>query len=148
MALVLRMDGAGSCACKCRLLDPFCLHAYSPQFIHSRVDERFRRFRSRRGRNTPRQVRQVLSPPSCFSLKSKCSVNAARGMLTTTFLSGTMGLLITILFLFCTPNLDTLFSFNAPQPFVQLYALALGKGPSIFMTLIAVIGLVLVHPFP
>lgn len=68
-------------------------------------------------------------------------------MLTTTFLSGTMGLLITILFLFCTPNLDTLFSFNAPQPFVQLYALALGKGPSIFMTLIAVIGLVLVHPF-
>lgn len=69
-------------------------------------------------------------------------------MLTTTFLSGTMGLLITILFLFCTPNLDTLFSFNAPQPFVQLYALALGKGPSIFMTLIAVIGLVLVHPFP
>lgn len=32
---------------------------------------------------------------------------------------------------------------DAPQPFVQIYALALGRGPSIFMTIIAVINLVL-----
>ena len=49
-----------------------------------------------------------------------------------------------ILFLFCTPSLDVLFSLQAPQPFVQLYALALGKKASIFMTIIAVIGLILV----
>ena len=49
-----------------------------------------------------------------------------------------------ILFLFCTPDLDTLFSLNAPQPFVQIYAMALGRGGSIFMTIIAVIGLIMV----
>ena len=66
-------------------------------------------------------------------------------MLTTASLTGSMGFLITILFLFCTPDLETLFSLNAPQPFVQIYALALGKGPSIFMTIIAVIGLIMVN---
>jgi len=56
-----------------------------------------------------------------------------------------LGFLTTILFLFCIPDLDTFFALNAPQPFVQLYALALGKGPSIFMTIIAVIGLIMVR---
>ena len=59
--------------------------------------------------------------------------------------TGTLGFATTILFLFCTPDLDTLFSLNAPQPFVQLYALALGRGPSIFMTVLAVLGLILVR---
>jgi translation initiation factor 5B len=45
-----------------------------------------------------------------------------------------LGFLTIILFLFCIPDLDTFFVLDAPQPFVQLYALALGKGPSIFMT--------------
>ena len=45
------------------------------------------------------------------------------------------------------PDLDTFFALDAPQPFVQLYALALGKGPSIFMTIIAVLGLILVNSF-
>ena len=58
-----------------------------------------------------------------------------------------MGFITTILFLFCTPDLDTLFSLGAPQPFVQIYALALGKGPSIFMTIVAVLGLILVKSF-
>ena len=35
---------------------------------------------------------------------------------------------------------------DAPQPFIQIYALALGKGGSIVMTVIAVIGLTIVHP--
>lgn len=56
-----------------------------------------------------------------------------------------LGFITTILFLFCIPDLDTFFALDAPQPFVQLYALALGKGPSIFMTIIAVIGLIMVR---
>ncbi|KAF9649609.1 amino acid transporter [Thelephora ganbajun] len=71
------------------------------------------------------------------------SVVAARGILTSAFATGIMGFLTTILFLFCTPDLNTLFSLDAPQPFVQIYAMALGKGPSIFMTVIAVLGLIL-----
>jgi len=71
------------------------------------------------------------------------SVIAARGILTSALATGIMGFLTSILFLFCTPDLNTLFSLDAPQPFVQIYAMALGKGPSIFMTLIAVLGLIL-----
>lgn len=59
-----------------------------------------------------------------------------------------MGFFTTIIFLFCFPDLDTLFALDAPLPFVQVYALALGKGPSIFMTVIAVVGLVLVIALP
>ena len=81
-------------------------------------------------------------------LTSNCSVVAARGMLTTAALTGSMGFLVTILFLFCTPDLDTLFSFQAPQPFVQIYALALGKGASVFLTIVAVIGLIMVTSLP
>ena len=58
--------------------------------------------------------------------------------------SGIMGFIGLLLFLFCTPDLNTLFSLNAPQPFVQIYAMALGKGPCIFMTVVAVIGSVAV----
>lgn len=71
------------------------------------------------------------------------SVVAGRGILTSVVATGFLGFATTLLFLFCTPDLDTLFSLNAPQPFVQIYALALGKGPSIFMTIIAVLGLIL-----
>ena len=83
-----------------------------------------------------------------LSLTLDCSVVAGRGILTSALATGVMGFLTTILFLFCTPDLDTLFSLDAPQPFVQIYALALGKGPSIFMTIIAVLGLILVNPHP
>lgn len=71
------------------------------------------------------------------------SVVAAKGILTSAAATSFFGFATTILFLFCTPDLDTLFALNAPQPFVQIYALALGKGPSIFMTIIAVLGLIL-----
>ena len=86
----------------------------------------------------------------CFhshSLTSDRSVIAARGILTSALATGIMGFLTSILFLFCTPDLTTLFSLDAPQPFVQIYALALGRGPSIFMTIIAVLGLILVNLF-
>ncbi|KAI0959235.1 hypothetical protein AcW1_004115 [Taiwanofungus camphoratus] len=71
------------------------------------------------------------------------SVVAARGILWSAIATGCLGFATTILFLFCTPDLDTLFALEAPQPFVQLYALALGKGGSIFMTIIAAVGLIL-----
>jgi translation initiation factor 5B len=71
------------------------------------------------------------------------SVNAARGILSSAIATGVFGFITTILFLFCTPDLDTVFALNAPQPFVQIYALALGKKASIFMTIIAVLGLIM-----
>jgi len=39
------------------------------------------------------------------------------------------------------PDADTLLSFSAPQPFVPLYALVLGKGGHIFMNVVCIIGL-------
>lgn len=47
-----------------------------------------------------------------------------------------------IIFLFCTPDLDTLYSFGGPQPFIGLYALALGNGGQVFMTVVCILGLI------
>ncbi|KJA21714.1 hypothetical protein HYPSUDRAFT_140306 [Hypholoma sublateritium FD-334 SS-4] len=69
-------------------------------------------------------------------------VTAGKGILYSAIATGVLGFITAILFLFCTPNLEVLFSLDAPQPFVQLYALALGKKSSIFMTAIAVLGLI------
>ncbi|EKM59529.1 uncharacterized protein PHACADRAFT_250094 [Phanerochaete carnosa HHB-10118-sp] len=71
------------------------------------------------------------------------SVVAGRGILSSAIATGVLGFATTILFLFCTPDLDTLFSLDAPQPFVQLYALALGRPGSVVMTVIAILGLIL-----
>ena len=72
------------------------------------------------------------------------SVMAGRGILGSMIATGVFGFITVILFLFCTPNLDMAFALDAPQPFVQIYSLALGKGGSIVMTIVAVVGLVLV----
>lgn len=72
------------------------------------------------------------------------SVIAARGLFTGAVATGVFGFVTAILFLFCTPDLTTLFALDAPQPFVQIYALALGRGGAIFMTILAILGLVLV----
>jgi translation initiation factor 5B len=72
-------------------------------------------------------------------------VIAGRGILTSVIATGLLGFITAILFLFCTPDLDTIFALDAPQPFIQIYALALGKGGSIIMTIIAVIGLTIVR---
>lgn len=93
-----------------------------------------------------RNARYVESPRPFISLVDVCySLVAGRGILTSALATGIMGFLTSILFLFCTPDLVTLFSLDAPQPFVQIYAMALGKGPSVFMTIIAVVGLILVN---
>jgi len=74
------------------------------------------------------------------------SVVAGKGIVYGAAATSVFGFATTILFLFCTPNLDVLFSgaLAAPQPFVQIYAMALGKGASVFMTALAVVGLILV----
>ena len=73
------------------------------------------------------------------------SVVAGKGIISSVVATGVLGFATTILFLFCTPDLDTLFALEAPQPFVQIYALALGKGGSVVMTVIATLGLILVR---
>lgn len=74
-------------------------------------------------------------------------------------MSGIGGFLAVILFMFCAvrliptdntferllidlqPDTETLFSFSAPQPFVPLYALVLGRGGHIFMNVICIVAL-------
>src|SRR5271170_1714148 len=72
------------------------------------------------------------------------SLNAARGVFYSALASGLMGFPMVILFLFCTPNLDLLYSLDSPQPFVNLYALALGQNAHCVMNVVAIVGLVLV----
>ena len=72
------------------------------------------------------------------------SVVAARGILSSAIATGFLSFSTIILYLFCTPPVDTWLPLGAPQPFVQIYALALGKGGAVVMTLVAVLGLVLV----
>ncbi|KAH1642869.1 hypothetical protein KXX39_007201 [Aspergillus fumigatus] len=69
------------------------------------------------------------------------AVTAARGIFWSTVASGVGGLATIILFLFCAPDADTLFSFGSPQPFVSLYAVVLGKGGHVFMNFICIVAL-------
>ncbi|KAK0875356.1 hypothetical protein LTR87_010846 [Friedmanniomyces endolithicus] len=70
------------------------------------------------------------------------SVVAARGIWWSAVASALIGFPLVILFLFCLPNLDTLYSLGAPQPFVEIYALTLGQGGHVFMNVICIIGLI------
>jgi amino acid transporter len=72
------------------------------------------------------------------------SVVAAQGLFSSAVATGVLGFVTAILFLFCTPDFETLFALNAPQPFVQIYAVALGRGGAVFMSILAMIGLILV----
>ncbi|QKX63629.1 uncharacterized protein TRUGW13939_10800 [Talaromyces rugulosus] len=69
------------------------------------------------------------------------SITAARGIFWSTVVSGLGGFVVVIMFLFCAPDADTLFSFGAPQPFVPLYAVVLGQGGHVFMNVICVVAL-------
>ncbi|KAK2462759.1 hypothetical protein APHAL10511_005277 [Amanita phalloides] len=68
---------------------------------------------------------------------------AGKGLLSSAVVTGFLGFATTILYLFCIPDLDTLFKLNAPQPFVVVYDMALGRAGCIFMTIIAVLGMLL-----
>ncbi|SCZ98394.1 BZ3500_MvSof-1268-A1-R1_Chr7-1g09122 [Microbotryum saponariae] len=69
------------------------------------------------------------------------SLANARGIFWSATFSGLLAFPLLILFLFCSPPLDTLFAIEAPQPFVLIYTLALGKGGQMVMTLVATVGL-------
>lgn len=69
--------------------------------------------------------------------KSASSV-AAKGLFWSAVTSVAMACPIAILLLFCSPSLDQLFGLTAPQPFVEIYALALGQRAHIAATVISV----------
>ncbi|KAG8986330.1 hypothetical protein FRB94_010216 [Tulasnella sp. JGI-2019a] len=68
------------------------------------------------------------------------SVVAGRSIFRSAVATAVGGLAALILFLFCTPTIEILFSLNAPQPFVLIYSMALGHGGAVAMTLIAALG--------
>lgn len=74
------------------------------------------------------------------------SVVAARSIFTSAIATGIGGFITIIVFLFCTPDIPTLLSFNAPQPFVIIYTMALGRGGAAFMTALAAFQLAIVSP--
>ncbi|KAK5993308.1 Thiamine transporter thi9 [Cladobotryum mycophilum] len=69
------------------------------------------------------------------------SVSAARGIFWSTIVSGIGGFIVVILFLFCAPDANTLFSYGGAQPFVPLYAAILGQRGHIFMNIVCVVAL-------
>ncbi|KAL6410599.1 amino acid transporter [Ilyonectria robusta] len=69
------------------------------------------------------------------------SVAAARGIFWSTIASGLGGFVVVILFLFCVPDAETLFSFGGAQPFVPLYAAILGDRAHIIMNIICIVAL-------
>lgn len=68
------------------------------------------------------------------------SITAAKGIFWSAFASAVLGFPIVILFLLCMPDLNTLYAFGAPQPFVNLYAMALGNGGQVVMVIVVVLG--------
>lgn len=83
--------------------------------------------------------------PGHISEETKnASLTAARGIFTSTVASGLIGFPLVILFLFCMPDLNTLYGLDAPQPFVSLYAMTLGNGGQVFMVIVCIVGLIFV----
>ncbi|KAK5131347.1 hypothetical protein LTR08_001013 [Meristemomyces frigidus] len=70
------------------------------------------------------------------------NVVAARGIFWSAVASAVIGFPLVILFLFCLPDLETLYSFGAPQPFVEIYALTMGRRGHVIMNVVCIIGLI------
>lgn len=70
------------------------------------------------------------------------NIVAARAIFTSAGASAAMGFPIVILFLFCLPDLDTLYSLGAPQPFVAIYELSMGRVGHVFMNVVCILGLI------
>ncbi|KAF4550199.1 Amino acid permease-like protein 9 [Elsinoe fawcettii] len=68
------------------------------------------------------------------------NINSAKGIFYSALAAGLLGIPTVILFLFCSPDLDTLYSFSAPQPFVLLYSLTMGQRGHIPMIVVVVLG--------
>jgi len=84
--------------------------------------------------------------PGHISEETKnASLTAARGIFSSTVACCLVGFPLIILFLFCSPDLNTLYSLDAPQPFVGLYAMTLGNGGQVFMVIVCILGLIFVR---
>ncbi|KAL1869542.1 hypothetical protein Plec18167_007840 [Paecilomyces lecythidis] len=68
---------------------------------------------------------------------------AANGVFWATVASAICGFPIIIVFLFCMPPIETFYDTGAPQPFINMYALALGPHAHVVMTIVAMIGAIL-----
>lgn len=69
--------------------------------------------------------------------------SAAKGVFWATVASALCGFPIIILFLFCMPPIDTFYNTKAPQPFINMYSLALGPHAHVVATIIAMMGAIL-----
>ncbi|KFZ02039.1 hypothetical protein V500_00489 [Pseudogymnoascus sp. VKM F-4518 (FW-2643)] len=68
---------------------------------------------------------------------------AANGVFWATVASAVCGFPIILVFLFCMPPIDTFYDTAAPQPFINMYALALGPRAHVVATIVAMIGAIL-----
>ncbi|KAF7114701.1 hypothetical protein CNMCM5793_009652 [Aspergillus hiratsukae] len=69
--------------------------------------------------------------------------SAAKGVFWSTVASALCGFPIIILFLFCMPPIETFYDTSVPQPFINMYAMALGPHAHAVATTVAIIGAVL-----
>jgi amino acid transporter len=65
---------------------------------------------------------------------------AAKGVFWATVASALCGFPIILVFLFCMPPVDTFYDTTAPQPFINMYALALGPHAHVVATIISMTG--------
>lgn len=65
---------------------------------------------------------------------------AAKGVFWATVASALCGFPIILVFLFCMPPIETFYDTNAPQPFINMYAMALGPHAHVVATIIAMVG--------
>lgn len=68
---------------------------------------------------------------------------AAKGVFWATVASALCGFPVLILFLFCMPPIETFYNTSAPQPFINMYAMALGPRAHVVMTIVSMIGAIL-----
>lgn len=68
---------------------------------------------------------------------------AAQGVFWATVASAICGFPIILVFLFCMPSIETFYDTPAPQPFINMYALALGPHAHVVATVVAMIGAIL-----
>lgn len=64
---------------------------------------------------------------------------AARGVFWSTVASALIGFPIILVFLFCMPPVETFYGTSAPQPFINMYALALGPHAHAVATVVVII---------
>lgn len=68
---------------------------------------------------------------------------AAKGVFWATAASALCGFPVILVFLFCMPSIETFYNTSAPQPFVNMYALALGPRTHVVATIVAMIAAIL-----